>query len=180
MQHTHGRRYGTFVFASTVSRDSNRYFCEVRRFLPAGGAYAVLVRRQLAAGASQAESLASMDQQDDSSTQQTPSMESARPSSPRSDVHDGDAQQLRERAGSPDVRGHPPSPRKGGGRPPSPRRGATKPHRSTSMTRQDTGAIVDAVMADVVGGGFASASHPDSSPKTSKQSPDSPHDNGNV
>ena len=45
------------------------------------------------------------------------------------------------------------------------------------MTRQDTGAIVDAVMADVVGGGFASGSRPDGSPKNSKQSPDSPHDN---
>ena len=48
------------------------------------------------------------------------------------------------------------------------------------MTRQDTGAIVDAVMADVVGGGFASGSHPDGSPESPKQSPDSPHDNGNV
>ena len=48
------------------------------------------------------------------------------------------------------------------------------PKRSTSMTRQDTGAIVDAVMADVVGGGFASGSHPGGSPKSSKQISDSP------
>lgn len=143
---------------------------------PAGGAYAVLVRRQLAAGASQAESLASLDQQDGSSAQQTPSVEQPRPSSPRSDAQDGDAR-LRERSGSPEPRGYPPSPRKGGGRPPSPRRGATKPHRSASMTRQDTGAIVDAVMADVVGAGFASV---DGSPKSVKQSPDNAHDNGNT
>lgn len=45
------------------------------------------------------------------------------------------------------------------------------------MTRQDTGAIVDAVMADVVGAGFASA---DGSPKSLKPSPDSAHDNGNI
>lgn len=135
-----------------------------------------MVRRQLAAGASQAENLASLDQ-DGSSNQQTPSMEALRPSSPRSDAYDGDARQLREDSGSPDPRGQPPSPRKGSGRPPSPRRGATKPNRSTSMTRQDTGAIVDAVMADVVGGGFGS--HP-GSPKSSQQSPDSPHDNGNI
>ena len=40
------------------------------------------------------------------------------------------------------------------------------------MTRQDTGAIVDAVMADVVGGDFGS--HPDGSPQSAKQSPDNP------
>ena len=137
----------------------------------AGGAYAILVRRQLAAGASQAESLASLDNQD-GNNQQTPSMEAARPSSPCSDACHGDTWQPKGRSGSPDPRGHPHSPRKGGGRPPSPRRGAVKPRRSTSMTRQDTGAIVDAVMADVVGGDFGS--HPDGSPQSAKQSPDSP------
>lgn len=142
--------------------------------LSAGGAYAVLVRRQLAAGASQAESLASLDNQDGSSNQQTPSMEAARPSSPHSDACDGDAWQSKQRSGSPDPRGHALNPRKGSGRPPSPRRGAAKPRRSASMTRQDTGAIVDAVMADVVGGGFGS--HADGSPKSSNQSPDSHSD----
>ena len=179
MQHTQEGPYGTLLFASTVTRESNRQIRETLLFSPAGGAYAVLVRRQLAAGASQAESLASMGQQDDSSAQQTPSMEPPRPSSPRFNAHDGDARQFRESSGSPDHRGQPPSPRKGGGRPPSPRQGVTKPHRSTSMTRQDTGAIVDAVMADVVGGGFA-GSHPGGSPKSSKQTPDSASDEGIV
>lgn len=142
----------------------------------AGGAYAILVRRQLAAGASQAESLASLDNQDGNSNQQTPSMDMPRPSSPHSDLSDGDARQLRVRAGSPDPRGQLPSPRKGGGRPPSPRRGSTKPQRSSSMTRQDTGAIVDAVMADVIGGGLDS--HHDGSPK--KDSLYSPQDNGHA
>ena len=44
------------------------------------------------------------------------------------------------------------------------------------MTRQDTGAIVDAVMADVIGGGLSPQN--DNSPK--KELPDSPQDNGHV
>ncbi len=139
----------------------------------AGGAYAILVRRQLSAGASQAESLASLDADHDSSNQQTPSVDAPQAASPRypSDAMDGDARQFREGSGSPDPRGRPPSPR-------PPRRGQLKPYRSADMTRQDTSAIVDAVMADVIGGGFDPQHDAPSGSKSGNSG--SPHDNGHA
>ena len=50
-----------------------------------------------------------------------------------------------------------------------------KPYKSGDMTRQDTSAIVDAVMADVIGGGFSPQSESTSADTNHK--PDSPHDN---
>ena len=48
------------------------------------------------------------------------------------------------------------------------------------MTRQDTGAIVDAVMADVVGGGFGSHHNDSPNDDVTMASPDSPHNNGSA
>lgn len=115
------------------------------------------MRRQLSAGASHAENLASLESEhkqesgnQPNSSQQTPSRDMPKASSPRypADALDGDARQFREGSSSPDPRGRPPSPK-------PPRRGQMKPYKSADMTRQDTSAIVDAVMADVIGGGFS-------------------------
>ena len=115
----------------------------------AGGAYAILVRRQLSAGASQAESLASMDVNPDNGNQQTPSLDEDQACSPRypSNAIAEDARQPRDRARD-DPKGRPPSPK-----PPRGRR-QVQTNISADMTRQDTSAIVDAVMADVIGAGL--------------------------
>ena len=111
---------------------------------PAGGAYATLVRRQLAAGSSHAfstDSLASLDPSNDTSNILQP------PSASQSGRPQGDRPlhiSHRGRSVSPDPQGRS-SPR-------PPRMGQTKGSRPVDMTRQDTGAIVDSVMADVIGG----------------------------
>ena len=111
-----------------------------------GGAYATLVRRQLAAGSSHAfstDSLASLDPSNDTSNTLQPPSANQQPGN-RNREDRSLRISHRGRSVSPDPQGRS-SPR-------PPRMGQTKGSRPVDMTRQDTGAIVDSVMADVIGG----------------------------